>query len=90
MATHPADIGGAEIDKCDPRALSERIKYLVKHEIPFSEHEEMLEEVLRRQPGYDWRVYENFASLLREYRRELDAGSIQAAEKRDAVTNFSL
>lgn len=90
MATHPADIGSASIDKCDPRALSERIQYLVKHEMVFTDHEEMLEEVLSRKPSdYDWRVYEEFASLLREYRRELDAASPHAEEKRDEVVAFA-
>ncbi len=91
MATHPAEIGGSAIDKCNPRAVTERIQYLVKHEMIFTDHEEMLEELLDRRPSdYDWRVYEEFASLLREYRRELDAASPHAEEKRDEVVNFSL
>lgn len=89
MTTHPAEIGGSAIDKCDPYALTERIQYLVRHEMPFTEYEELLEELLRRQPGYDWSAYENFTALLREYRQALDAASVKSEEKRDEVVAFS-
>lgn len=85
---HPVDIGSATINKSDPHELAERIQYLVRHEMPFTDYEEMLDTLLEHQQGNDWRGYERFAALLREYRSELGEGSVHAAEVRDHVVGY--
>jgi len=89
MTTHPVEIGSATINKSDPYELTKRIQYLVRHEMPFTEHEEMLATVLEHQKGHDWSGYEKFQEVLKDYHRELEAGSVHAAEMKDKVVAYS-
>ncbi len=88
-AQNPVEIGSADIDVNDPHALTQHIRYLVKHEHNFSRYQELLKSIVQRKSGDpDSKPYEEFLSLLRLYRTALDVGSVHCSTFKQRVEEF--
>ncbi|MBN8711055.1 MAG: hypothetical protein BGO12_04675 [Verrucomicrobia bacterium 61-8] len=90
---HPLLIGISDVRKNDPFALTEHIRYLVKHHHDFARYRDQLRTILaghRGETGSVWRIYEEFLSLLELYESSLDTGSYEIEILRQRVEKFDL
>lgn len=90
---YPLLIGISDIRERDPFALTEHIRYLVKHQHDFEVYREKLETLMdehRGETGTVWRVYEEFLHLLDIYEETLETGSFDVETVRQRVEKFDL
>lgn len=90
---YPLLVGISDVRENDPFALTEHIRYLVKHHHDFARYRDQLGKVLaghRGETGSVWRLYEEFLSLLELYESSLDTGSFEIEILRQRVERYDL